>query len=50
MTKDLRKRFTFRLPSDLFADLKSEAEKQGLSLNAVILKILWDWVEEKRKT
>ncbi len=49
MTKDTRKRFTFRLPNSLFMDLSEEAKKQGLSLNAMILQILWEWVK-KRKT
>lgn len=42
------KRFTFRLPDNLFENLKNEADEQGLSLNALILQILWSWVKEKR--
>lgn len=42
MTKDERVRFTFRLPKELFEDLKSEAKKQGFSVNALILQILWE--------
>lgn len=47
MTKDTRKRFTFRLPGSLFDNLKKEADKQGLSLNAMILQILWEWTKQK---
>ena len=43
MTKDERVRFTFRLPKELFDNLKNEAKKQGTSVNALILQILWDW-------
>ncbi len=48
MTKDARKRFTFRLPGSLFDNLKKEADKQGLSLNAMILQILWEWVKKRK--
>lgn len=50
MTKDVRKRFTFRLPDSLFDNLKKEADKQGLSLNALILQILWNWIKENKQT
>ena len=43
MTKDERVRFTFRLPKELFDNLKNEAKKKGTSVNALILQILWDW-------
>lgn len=46
MINDARKRFTFRLPDSLFEKLKNKADKQGLSLNAMILQILWDWMED----
>lgn len=46
MINDTRKRFTFRLPDGLFEKLKNKADKQGLSLNAMILQILWDWMED----
>lgn len=44
MTTDTRKRFTFRMPSSLFKNLKKEADNHGLSLNAMILQILWEWM------
>lgn len=47
MTKDERVRFTFRLPNDLFKKIKLEAHKQGFSVNALILQILWDWVDSQ---
>ena len=47
MTKDERVRFTFRLPNELFNKVKFEASKQGVSVNALILQILWDWVDSK---
>lgn len=45
MKEDTRERFTLRLPSALFQLLKTEADKIGVSVNACILKILWDWAE-----
>lgn len=44
---DKRARFTFRLPNELLRKLKKEAEKQGSSVNALMLQILWEWKEEK---
>lgn len=49
MSKDERKRFTFRIPEELYVRLKEEAEKQGVSFNALILQILWQWVREEEK-
>jgi len=45
MTKDIN-RFTLRLPRQLFEKLKAEADKIGVSCNALILQILWDWSKE----
>lgn len=40
-----------RAPDLLQIRLKEQAEKQGLTRNALILQILWDWVEKnERKT
>lgn len=48
MTKnDVRCRFTFRLPNDLLESLKKEARKHGVSLNALMLQILWEYIEGK---
>lgn len=45
MTKDTV-RFTFRLPERLLKQLKQEANKIGVSTNALILQILWDYVKK----
>jgi len=48
MTKeDTRIRFTFRLPFELFEKLNNEANNQGLSKNALLLQILWQWIDKK---
>ena len=49
MTKDKRVRFTLRLPNNLIECLRKEANKQGVSINALILNILWEWVEKNSK-
>ena len=46
MTKDDRERFTLRIPSELLLKLKNKADRQGVSVNSLILKILWDWAEK----
>lgn len=45
MTKDARTRFTFRLPEELYETLKDKAAVKGVSVNAIILQILWEWLE-----
>lgn len=45
MTKERRVRFTLRLPDNLIKNLKHEANKQGVSINSLILNILWCWSE-----
>lgn len=47
MKIDTRSRFTLRVPTDLFEVLRTEAEKSGHSVNALILQILWEWKENK---
>ncbi len=47
MTKDTRMRFTFRIPKERYNLLREIAERQGISLNALINKILEDYVREK---
>ena len=47
MTKDVRKRFTFRIPCEMHERLKKKAEKKGVSINSLILMILEDWDREK---
>lgn len=48
MTKsDRTSRFTFRLPTVLLNQLREEAEELGVSVNARILQILWEWADHK---
>lgn len=37
---------TFRAPEDLRQMLKAEAKKRGITMNALILQILWAWVKK----
>ena len=48
MTNDNRARFTFRMPEELYQMLDERAEELGVSKNALILQILWDYVEKRR--
>lgn len=47
MTNKDKVRFTFRLPEDLYSRLGRVAEEKGVSVNALILQILWDHFEKK---
>lgn len=38
---------TVRAPDALQEDLKKIAAREGLTRNALILQILWDWVKQK---
>ena len=49
MTNDNRIRFTFRLPKDLYNQLGVIAEKKGVSINALILQIIWDYFKKEEK-
>lgn len=49
MTNDTRERFTLRLPTSLYQILQTKADEFGVSLNALILQILWKWVKEEEK-
>lgn len=44
--QDNRMRFTLRLPKDLYGTLKNIAAEKGVSVNSVILQILWDWTKK----
>ena len=46
MKKDTRERFTLRLPSELMKKLQEEANDLGISLNALILQVLWEWADK----
>ncbi|MCI9421079.1 MAG: toxin-antitoxin system HicB family antitoxin [Eubacterium sp.] len=38
---------TVRAPDDLHLKLKKSAERHGLTRNALILQILWEWVKKQ---
>ena len=39
-----------RAPDELQNILKKRARKKGITRNALILQILWDWVKENNET
>ena len=39
---------TVRAPEELQRLLKEKATKSGMTRNALILQILWDWVESDK--
>ena len=45
---DNRERITVRMPDDLNIELYNKSRKLGLSKNALILKILWDEIQNKK--
>jgi len=47
MMIDARNRCTLRIPETLMAMLQKEASRLGVSLNALILQILWQWTEKE---
>lgn len=49
MTKDVRTRFTFRMPEQLYSKLDERANELGVSKNALILQVLWSYLEEQDK-
>lgn len=48
MTKDECVRFTMRLPVKLRRALEIEANEKGVSVNALVLSILWDWAKTNK--
>lgn len=38
-----RKRFTLRIPTNLYEALSLEANQLGITLNGLISQILWEW-------
>ncbi len=44
-----RVRSGLRIPYDLNTWLIEEARKQGIPKNALILRILWDWVKAQER-
>ena len=43
------KRISIRLVSELSSDLKAIAQKRGLSINALVSEMAWDFVEGWKK-
>ena len=48
MKNDARERFTLRIPTVLYHQLLTRAEEIGVSLNALILQILWTGLEGRK--
>lgn len=48
MTKEVE-RFTLRLSGELKEQLDKSRKRIGVSLNALVVQILWDWVERQSK-
>ena len=46
MTNDTA-RFTLRLPSELKERLTERSEKMGISLNSLVIQLLWQWLDER---
>lgn len=46
MTKEIV-RFTFRIPKRLLEKIEIEAKETGVSKNAKLLEILWQWQENQ---
>lgn len=49
MTKDERVRYTFRLPVNLMKIIRNKSEEKGVTLNAFMLQILWEWVNQQHE-
>lgn len=48
MTNNEKVRFTFRMPNSLYEMLKNRADVLGISVNAMILQILWNHTENEK--
>ena len=46
MTKEAE-RFTLRLTGELKEQLDESRKRMGVSLNALVVQILWDWIENR---
>lgn len=46
--EDDRTRFTFRMPGELLQKLKEQANRLGVSVNALILQVLWEWIQRDK--
>ena len=49
MTKDDRVRFTLRIPEKTYDAIKTQAKNGGMSVNALILNILREWVKKDKE-
>lgn len=49
MKLNFRKRFTFRMPEQLYSKFDERASELGVSKNALILEVLWSYLEEQDK-
>lgn len=36
---------TIRIPEELYEVVKGEAERKGISVNALLLDLIWRWAE-----
>ena len=42
-------KITVRVPKDLKEQITTEAKKQGLTMNALVLSILWAWIKQNKE-
>lgn len=47
MTKEME-RFTLRITKELKKQLDENSKKMGISLNSLVVQILWNWVKENK--
>lgn len=45
----MTEKILIRVPEQLKAKILKETNQMGISMNALILQILWDWAKEKQK-
>lgn len=38
--------YPLRVPEDLYRQLKQQAERRGISINALILNAIWDFIKK----
>ncbi len=48
MTKEME-RFTLRLPANLKVQLEACSKEMGISLNSLVIQLLWDSVERRNR-
>lgn len=47
MTNNDEVRFTLRLPKKTMQKIKNKSDEIGISNNALVLQILWEWAERQ---